>query len=135
MGEGSNATTVTLSPWVGAFYFKDNYSVILKPTGILPGTELSGTVQYNTPMVGFASHAKFSDRWYGGLSFGYGGWKVSSVDRTWDAILNVGYRFKMGNTSSKVFAGYRYLYIDYQKGATELELDARGPYIGLGWDF
>ena len=45
------------------------------------------------------------------------------------------YRFKMGNVSSTVFAGYRYLHIDYEKQPITLKVDVFGPFFGIGWEF
>ena len=45
------------------------------------------------------------------------------------------YRFKIGNVSSEVFAGYRYLKIDYEKQPVTLKVDVFGPFFGIGWEF
>jgi len=41
----------------------------------------------------------------------------------------------MGNVSSKVFAGYRYLHIDHEKQPVTLKVDVFGPFFGIGWEF
>ena len=86
-------------------------------------------------MIGLDSHLQFNERWYGDLLLGYGGWGVDDAETVWDAILNVGYQFKMRSVDSRAYFGYRYLYIDYVHGKTEIEVDVRGPYIGIGWQF
>jgi hypothetical protein len=69
------------------------------------------------------------------LSFSYGGWDVDDVNKTYDFIGDIGYRFKMWNVSSKVYAGYRYLNIEYEKKPVKLEVDVKGPFFGIGWEF
>ena len=64
-----------------------------------------------------------------------GGFHVDNVDNTYQFIGVVGYRFKMWDVSSKVFAGYRYLHIDYEKRNVDLQLDIKGPLLGIGWEF
>ena len=35
----------------------------------------------------------------------------------------------------RVFAGYRYLHIDYEAPPVALKVDVKGPFIGIGWEF
>ena len=60
---------------------------------------------------------------------------MSDVDEIYDFIGDVGYRFKMWGVSSRAFAGYRYLHIDYEDQPVTLEVDVKGPFLGIGWEF
>ncbi len=64
-----------------------------------------------------------------------GGWKVDNVDITYQVIGTVAYRIKTWDVSSKVFAGYRFLHIDYDKKDTALKLSVKGQTIGVGVEF
>jgi hypothetical protein len=39
----------------------------------------------------------------------------------------------MADHTAKVFAGYRYLYLDYEKTQRERELIVKGPLVGFGY--
>ena len=41
----------------------------------------------------------------------------------------------MGDVSSQAFAGYRYLHIDYEDEPLEIDVDVKGPLLGIGWNF
>ena len=135
LGKSNDSPTLTLIPWVGGFYFHDDWSVKIDPVEGFGGDKVTGTFEYNTPMVGLSSRWKLSDRWMMNLSYSYGGWDVDNVEETYDFVGAVGYGFKMGDVSSKVYAGYRYLYIDWQDDPEELHLTAKGPFVGIGWEF
>jgi hypothetical protein len=135
LGENAASSDLTLIPWAGAFYFHDDWRVEVSPEGPFDGVKKTGTLKFNTPMVGLGSRVNLSERWYLNLSFGYGGWDVDNVDEIYDLIGNVTYRFNMGNVPSKVFAGYRYLHIDYEDDPVVLNVDVKGPFLGIGWEF
>ena len=136
LGKNTDSPILALYPWVGGLYFHDDYKVKVDPVGgLLDGVEVDSTFEFNTPMVGLTPRLNFLERWYLNLSYSYGGWGVDNVDETYDFIGNVGYRFKMAGISSKVFAGYRYLYIDHEQQETELEVTIKGPFFGIGWEF
>ena len=48
---------------------------------------------------------QLSERWMMKLSYNYSDWDVDDVEETFDIVGAVGYGFKMGDVSSKVFAG------------------------------
>lgn len=135
LGEGAASTEMTLIPWVGGFWFHDDWSVKLDPAPGFSGGKTDGTFEFNTPMVGLGSRVDLSDRWYLNLSYGYGGFGVDDVDEIYDFIGNVAYRFEMWGTPSKLLAGYRYLYFRHKTNSVELELDVKGPFFGIGWEF
>ncbi len=45
------------------------------------------------------------------------------------------YKFKTWDVSSKVFAGYRYIYIDYDKNKLGINVSVKGPLVGVGLEF
>lgn len=136
LGSDPDAPVLALYPWVGGFYFHDDYEVKVDPAGVvLDGVKINGTFKFNTPMAGLGARLDFWERWYLNLSYSYGGWDVDNVDEIWDFIGNIGYRFDMWGVSSKVFAGYRYLSFDHDQRDTRIQLDAKGPFFGIGWEF
>jgi len=135
LSESYGSPDLTLIPWAGAFYFRDEWEVKVSAAGPFDGVDQDGTLKFNTPMVGLGARLNLSERWYLNLSYGQGGWEVDNVDKIYDFIGNVVYRFKMGGVSSKVFAGYRYLHIDYEDKPVELKVDVKGPLFGIGWEF
>ena len=135
-GKSVTSPTFNLIPWVGGFYFHDDWSLTVKPYGAPLSGKTTGSYDFNTPMVGLASRVALTEKWYLNLSYGYGGWDVDSVDEIYDFVGNVGYRFMMGDVSTRVFAGYRYLYFDRPDDrGIEIELTAKGPFFGMGWEF
>lgn len=136
LDESPDSPSLAIYPWVGAFYFHDDYEVKLTPLNmIFDGVRVKGTFEFNTLMVGLTPRIQFSERWYFNTSFSYGGWEVDDVDEIYDIIANIGYRFKMWEVSSRVFAGYRYLHFEHEDGETSIELTTKGPFIGIGWEF
>lgn len=135
MGRSDDSPTLSLYPWVGAFYFHDDWSLKIDPQSDPFGGKVDGTYKFNTPMVGLGVRPKLSERWYLNLSYGYGGWDVDHVEYVHDFIGNVGYRFSVWNVSSKVFAGYRYLHFERKEQKKEIDLKAYGPFFGIGWEF
>jgi len=131
--EGS--PSLVLYPWVGGFFFHDDWEVSITPGGMFDGVNKEGTLEFNTPMVGLAARFHFLERWYLLLSYGEGGWDVDNAKRVYDFIGDVGYQFTMWDLSSKVFAGYRYLHIEYEKQPVEIKVDVKGPFFGIGWEF
>jgi hypothetical protein len=130
LDKSDDSKPLTLYPWVGAFYFHDDWKVTLDYLDqVFDGGNVNGTFRFNTPMVGLTGRWQLTDRWYLNLSYGYGGWDVDDVDEIYDFIGNVAYRFTMWGVSSKALAGYRYLYFDWKKGVTELELTCKGPTV------
>ena len=77
----------------------------------------------------------FKDRWDLRVSLNHGVFNASEVNETWQGIALLGYQFKMGDVASVAFAGYRYLHIEYEDGPLELEVDVKGPLVGIGWEF
>jgi hypothetical protein len=131
----NNLSTLTLTPWVAGFYFHDNWSLRVTPDSTPGGGRVSGTFEFNTPMVGLASRSRLSQDWGLFVSYGYGGWDVDDVEEIYDFIGLVNYQFKMGDVPAHTFFGYRYLYIDWEDDPEQLLLTIKGPLIGIGWEF
>jgi hypothetical protein len=72
----NNLSTLTVTPWVGAVYFRDDWSVKVSPKNEPGGGRASATFWFNTPMVGAVSRSKLAKDWYLELDYGYGGWGV-----------------------------------------------------------
>lgn len=131
----NNLSSLTLTPWVGGTWFHDNWSVKVKPKDEPGGGRVSGTFEFNTPMVGLASRSRLSQNWSTFLSYGQGGWDIDDVDEIYDFIGTLNYRFKMGEVPARTFLGYRYLRIEWKDDPEELRLTVKGPLIGIGWEF
>lgn len=126
---------VTVTPYVGGFYFHDDLTMKVKPGALDHGLNFKKNVEVHSPNVGLQTNWEFTDRFFVSLAGHYGGWDVDDVHRTRQFIGTGGYRFKMWDVSSKVFAGYRYLHLDLRKSDIEVHVDAKGPFVGLGWEF
>lgn len=136
LGKSADAPTVTLQPYVGALFMHDPIGVEVtdRITGI--GVRVEETVNFNTPLVGLNSFWNFSDRWLGRLSFNYGGFGgVANVEKTYDFLAAIGYRFTMWDVESRFFAGYRYLDIELEDRSLEVNVAVKGPFFGIGWVF
>ena len=77
----------------------------------------------------------FKDRWDLRVSLNHGVFDASEVNKTYQGIGLLGYHFKMGDISSQVFAGYRYLHLEYEDGPLAIDVDVKGPLVGIGWEF
>jgi len=131
----NNFSTLTLTPWLGSVYFHDNWSVKVSPKDNPGGGRVSGTFEFNTPMVGLVSRSRLAQDWSMVLDYGYGGWGVDDVDEIYDFYGGVNYEFKMGDVPTSTYLGYRYVYIDWKDSPEELRLTIKGPFVGIGWEF
>ncbi len=60
---------------------------------------------------------------------------MDGLEQTWNFLGLVGYRFKpRKNLDINIFAGYRYLSIEYQKVAA-IDVDIKGPLLGVALEF
>jgi hypothetical protein len=134
LGKNSDTPTVTVEPYAGFRFLHDNISLKVDPGVLDPGLSKHYTLKFNTPIVGGRTSWDFSDRWFLNVSGDYGGWDVDHVKETYQGIAALGYRFTMWNKPATLFAGYRYLHLRYEK-TVELDLDLKGPLIGIGWEF
>jgi hypothetical protein len=119
-----------LAPYAGARYLNDNIKIEFKP-----GPTVSDTINFNTPIVGLRALWYFDNPWYINVFGDYGGFDVDGVDQTWQAVGNIGYRFKIKKVSTRAYLGFRYMNIEYSKNANSLKVDIYGPFLGLGIEF
>jgi len=126
---------VVFQPYAGFLFLNDNIKINVSPGEIGPGISERPTIRFNTPVIGVNTIWNLTRRWYLRVGGNVGGYNVDHVKSTYEAIGTVAFRFKTWDVSSKVFAGYRYLYIDYDKKDTALELTIKGPLIGVGVEF
>ncbi len=71
----------------------------------------------------------FSDRW---IMRAYGDIGGGTSDRTWQAVVSLGYVMSERTTA---FLGYRYLDYKFSEGATSLDLSMSGPQLGVAIKF
>ena len=135
LGESADSPTVTVEPFVGGLYFRDKIKIEVNPGLFDIGLDINKTIRFNTPIIGVNTLWRFNDRWSLRVSGNYGGFHVSDVNRTYQGIGLLGYHFKMGKVPSQVYVGYRYLHLDYEDDPLEIEVDVKGPLVGLGWEF
>jgi hypothetical protein len=135
LGKAADSPTVTVEPFVGGLYFHDPLKIDVTPGLLGKGLRVRKTITFNTPIVGLNTLWRFNDRWSLRVSGNYGVFNASEVNRTWQGIGLVGYHFKIKNTPSQVFAGYRYLHVDLENDPIELEVDVKGPLLGFGVEF
>jgi hypothetical protein len=135
LGETSDSPTVVLQPYAGGLYLHDDIELKVSPGLFDIGLDYKTTISINTPIIGLNTLWDLTKRWTLRLGGNYGGWDVDDMKKTYEFVGTVGYRFKMWDVSSKVFAGYRYLHVDYEKRDVELQVDIKGPLFGIGWEF
>jgi hypothetical protein len=135
IGENSDPSTVIVQPYVGGLYLHDDIEMKITPGLLDLGLDYKTTLSFNTPIVGVNTLWDLTERWGLRLGGNYGGWDVDHVDETYEGIGTLSYNFKMWDVSSKFFAGYRYLHLDYKKKGAEIQVDVKGPLVGIGWVF
>ena len=60
---------------------------------------------------------------------------IDGLRCAWQGIGLLDYHFKMGDVSSQAYAGCRYLHLDYEDSPLEIDVDIKGPLLGIGWNF
>jgi hypothetical protein len=135
MGENSDPSTVIVQLYGGGLYLHDDIEVKIDPGLLGFGLDYDTTLSFNTPIVGVNILWDLTERWALRLGGNYGGWDVDDVNETYEGTGTISYHFKMWGKSSKVFVGYRYLRVDYEKKGADIRVDVKGPLVGLGWVF
>jgi hypothetical protein len=134
LGESSDPPTVILQPYAGFRYLHDNIKLDLNPGLLDQGLRVRETLEFNTPIVGFDTEWDFTGGWGFRLGGDYGGFNVDDVNETYQIFGYLDYSFEMWDHTAKVIAGYRYLYVDYEK-EVEIEVTIKGPLFGFGFEF
>jgi hypothetical protein len=131
LGEAPDSVAVTVEPFVGALWAHDNIKL-----NFSPGGNEHGQIRFLAPVVGLRMFWELTDRWDLRLSGNYGGFDVDNLEETYDMTGTVAYRFTMWGASSRLYVGYRYLNLHYDKRSdVELDVTAKGPLLGIGWSF
>ncbi len=104
----------------------------MKSLPVLVNALLSDSIR---PIIGLNTIWNVARRWNIRVGGNVGGYNVDGVESTYRAYGTVAYRFKTWDVSSKVFVGYKYLYINYDKKDLRLELSVKGPLVGVGVEF
>jgi hypothetical protein len=130
-----NSPSVVFQPYVGGLYFHDDIDLYIKADAIDQRDDFRTTIEFNSPLVGMNTLFDLTKDWSLCLGFNFGGWDVQNLRSTHEFISTVAYHFTMFDVPSNVFAGYRYLHLDYKKSSVALHVDVKGPMIGIGWEF
>ncbi len=102
---------------------------------IEPGRTFEPEISFVAPVFGLRAFWDLTDRLNLRMGGDYGGFDVDNLDETYNAMGLVGWRFKpKPYLNINVYAGYRFLHIDYKKIA-EIEVDIKGPFVGLAFEF
>ncbi len=133
MTKDADSPTITVGPIVGARYFHDPIRLDVAPGVLDQGLNIKTTVEFNTPFAGLEAAVKFSDKWSLGIEGDYGVFDTSEVKKTYQAVGIVSYQFKIKDTPSQFFVGYRYLRIELVDGPLELDVEVKGPLLGIGF--
>jgi hypothetical protein len=92
-------------------------------------------IDFVAPVVGLHTFWDLTDRLNLRIEGDYGGFDVDHLEETYNAMGLVGWRFKpKPHLNVNVYAGYRFLHIDYKKIA-EIKVDIKGPFVGLAFEF
>ena len=135
IGAEPGSGTVTLAPYAGFRFFHDPISIDVNPGFFDIGVRVRKTITFNTPIVGLQSSWQLTPRVKLKLHGDYGGFGISNVKNTYQAVGTLAYHFKRGKLASKVYAGYRYLHIEYDDQLLDIQVAVRGPLVGIGFDF
>jgi hypothetical protein len=105
------------------------------PETIEAGRSVDAEIDFVAPVVGLRAFWDLTDRLNLRIGGDYGGFDVDHLEETYNAVGLVGWRFKpKPYLNINVYAGYRFLHIDYKKIA-EIEVDIKGPFVGLAFEF
>jgi hypothetical protein len=126
---------VVFQPYAGFLFLNDNIKINVSPGEIAPAISKRSTIRFNTPIIGLNTIWNVARRWNIRVGGDVGGYNVDGVQSTYRVYGTVAYRFKTWDVSSKVFVGYKYLFIDYDKKDLSLKVSIKGPLIGVGVEF
>lgn len=130
MGENFDTLRkLTLDAYAGARF--THGEVTIDPANFSDVTNQSDWID---PIIGAKALVPFTDKLDIQIWGDVGGFGAAS-DLTWSATAVIGYRFKLFDLPSVVFAGYRGLGYDYTGDSLEWDLVLHGPLFGLGVAF
>jgi hypothetical protein len=120
---------------VGGRALIDDIKIKIERGEARPGRTFEPEISFVAPVFGLRAFWDLTDRLNLRMGGDYGGFDVDNLDETYNAMGLVGWRFKpTPNLNINVYAGYRFLHIDYKKIA-EIEVDIKGPFVGLAFEF
>ena len=61
--------------------------------------------------------------------------RVASLGLQRNTVGTLAYHFQWGKLASKAYAGYRYVYLEYEDDPLDIQVAIRGPLVGIGFDF
>jgi hypothetical protein len=121
---------VAVEPFFGARSLIDDITFTLEPGG-----SHRPEISFIAPVIGLRTFWDITDRFNLRIEGDYGGFHVDGLEQTWNFLALAGYRFKpRKNLDINVFAGYRYLSIEYEKVAA-INVDLKGPLLGVALEF
>jgi hypothetical protein len=121
---------VAVEPFFGARSLIDDITFTLEPGG-----SHRPEISFIAPVIGLRTFWDITDRFNLRIEGDYGGFHVDGLEQTWNFLALAGYRFKpRKNLDINVFAGYRYLSIEYKKVAA-INVDLKGPLLGVALEF
>ena len=127
---GQGTSNISLGVYGGARYNYMDLELDAGTTG-----SIKETVDWADPLVGLRVKVNFGNDWLAEITSDFGGFGVNSKFTTKLQGI-VGYRF---TDWFILWAGYRYLYIDYENGSGNnkftYDMDFYGPLLAFGFYF
>jgi len=99
---------------------------------VFPERSVSNSEDWFDPLIGLKGLSELGDSKFfisGGLALGGFG---AGSDLFWDAIVNLGYQWTKGFSTT---VGYRYMDVDYEKDGFLYDVAQDGLTLGLSWRF
>jgi hypothetical protein len=130
---GQKSATVDVLGGGRYWYLQTHTALSLPQRGFSFSNTLYGYVI--DPMIGFRMHTYFARNFFVDLRGDAAGFGVSSNSShiTWNGVGAIGYDITPHAT---LFAGYRWLYINYSlSGGDNVKLTMQGPGVGFGYKF
>jgi len=135
IGAEPGSGIITLEPYAGFRFLHDKIRINVDPGLIDDGVNVNKTISTNAPIVGLHAQWWFSPKVVLHLFGDYGGFSVDKMDKTYQAIGTLAYHFQWGKLHSKAYAGYRYTHLELKDDPIDIEVDVRGPLVGIGFEF
>jgi hypothetical protein len=129
VGQEPDAIGLAVEPFVGARYFTINLDIDVE------GRDINPDEHWIAPILGLCTYWDVTKTINLRLEGDIGGFGVSNLDFTWQAIGLVGFRTQVFQLDSNVLLGYRALGQNFDDGNFKLDATFYGPVIGLAVSF
>ena len=129
VGQEPDAVGLAVEPFVGGRYFDINLDVNIE------GRDINPDEHWIAPILGLRTYWDVTKTINLRLEGDIGGFGVSNLDFTWQAIGLVGFRTRVFKLDSNVLVGYRALGQNFDNGNFKLDAIFYGPVIGLALHF